>query len=267
MQTMTRTADGEADGWRRWRDERIAAVRAPFGPASLVETAWLGVDPREISSYDGSWSWDGEASIGAGLLPGGVVLGEGASWGIGGELRLVPGAEAVAGEGRFLLRGFAREGVGAVRIYAASQRAEPAILRVDAFPYSSEWRVEAHYRRAEQAVGATRRQFDGHESVALVSGWLEFDLKGHPGRLAVSEPEDGAFFISFGDTTNADHGVPFRFLDVPAPGRGTETTTIDFNFAYLPPCVFSDQFVCPLPLAGNRLPLAIPAGERTPVRS
>ena len=37
---------------------------------------------------------------------------------------------------------------------------------------------------------------------------------------------------------------------------------VDFNRAYLPPCAFSDFYVCPLPPAGNRLSTPIRAGEK-----
>ena len=37
---------------------------------------------------------------------------------------------------------------------------------------------------------------------------------------------------------------------------------VDFNRAYNPPCVFTPFATCPMPPAGNRLPLAIEAGER-----
>jgi uncharacterized protein len=37
---------------------------------------------------------------------------------------------------------------------------------------------------------------------------------------------------------------------------------LDFNYAYNPSCAYSEQWVCPLAPAENRLPLAIAAGER-----
>jgi uncharacterized protein (DUF1684 family) len=41
-------------------------------------------------------------------------------------------------------------------------------------------------------------------------------------------------------------------------------TTIDFNRAYNPPCVFSAFTVCALPPPENRLQLAVTAGEKRP---
>lgn len=68
--------------------------------------------------------------------------------------------------------------------------------------------------------------------------------------------------VVFGDETNGRGSYPAgRFLDVPRPdslGR----TVVDFNLARNPDCAFSPASPCPLPPPGNRLPLAIPAGER-----
>ena len=43
--------------------------------------------------------------------------------------------------------------------------------------------------------------------------------------------------------------------------------TIDFSGAYLPPCSFSDHYLCPMPAASNRLETAITAGERRVLRA
>jgi uncharacterized protein (DUF1684 family) len=37
---------------------------------------------------------------------------------------------------------------------------------------------------------------------------------------------------------------------------------LDFNRAVLPPCAFSDAFICPLPPPGNVLPFPVTAGEK-----
>ena len=75
------------------------------------------------------------------------------------------------------------------------------------------------------------------------------------------EPGDAELFIVFGDRTNRDetYGAG-RFLDIAAPVGGE--VVIDFNKAYNPPCVFTAYATCPLPPPVNRLPLAVPAGER-----
>ena len=39
---------------------------------------------------------------------------------------------------------------------------------------------------------------------------------------------------------------------------------IDFNRATNLPCAYTDHATCPLPPAGNRLPVAVEAGEKKP---
>jgi len=38
---------------------------------------------------------------------------------------------------------------------------------------------------------------------------------------------------------------------------------LDLNFAYNPSCAYDPEWACPLAPAGNTLPVAVPAGERT----
>ena len=40
---------------------------------------------------------------------------------------------------------------------------------------------------------------------------------------------------------------------------------LDFNRAVNLPCAYTDHATCPLPPAGNRLPVGIEAGEKTPI--
>ena len=54
-----------------------------------------------------------------------------------------------------------------------------------------------------------------------------------------------------------------RYMRVPLADEDG-WTTIDFNRAYNPPCVFSAFSVCALPPPENRLRLAVTAGERRP---
>jgi uncharacterized protein (DUF1684 family) len=52
-----------------------------------------------------------------------------------------------------------------------------------------------------------------------------------------------------------------RFL-VSGEVQPDDSVEIDFNLAYNPPCVFSPFATCPLPPAGNELPIRIRAGEK-----
>jgi len=79
--------------------------------------------------------------------------------------------------------------------------------------------------------------------------------------IAFDDTGDGRLFFVFGDRTNGREtygGGRFLYSDPPRDGR----VVLDFNRAYNPPCVFTPWATCPLPPPGNRLPVAIEAGEK-----
>jgi uncharacterized protein (DUF1684 family) len=79
----------------------------------------------------------------------------------------------------------------------------------------------------------------------------------------------GGLFLPFRDATNgaATYGAGRYLLDT-AKGAdlGGELSTgrlvVDFNFAFQPSCAFDPRWSCPLAPPGNRLDLAVEAGER-----
>jgi uncharacterized protein (DUF1684 family) len=99
-------------------------------------------------------------------------------------------------------------------------------------------------------------------------GVAEFTLNGDTFRLepSVYAGRDRPLFFVFKDTTSrtTTYGGG-RFLDAQEPDHGLSqpgTVVLDFNRARNPLCAFSAQTSCPIPPQGNRLPIAIPAGEK-----
>jgi len=80
----------------------------------------------------------------------------------------------------------------------------------------------------------------------------------------------GGVFLPFADATSgrSTYGAGRYLLDTTkGADLGCTTagrTVLDFNFAYNPSCAYSPRYICPLAPAGNRLPTAIRAGERSP---
>jgi uncharacterized protein (DUF1684 family) len=70
-------------------------------------------------------------------------------------------------------------------------------------------------------------------------------------------------FLPFKDLTNYEttYGGG-RYLDLSIPDIQGEVIEIDFNKAYNPYCAYSDGYSCPIPPDANKLPVAIPAGEK-----
>ena len=76
-------------------------------------------------------------------------------------------------------------------------------------------------------------------------------------------PDSGErLWIVFRDLTSGKEtysAARFVYADTPKAG---ETTILDFNRAYNPPCAFNPFTTCPLPTPQNRLTVRIEAGEK-----
>jgi uncharacterized protein (DUF1684 family) len=101
-----------------------------------------------------------------------------------------------------------------------------------------------------------------------VPGIVEFTLDGQKLRLepVLESPQDKELFFILRDTTSKQttYGAG-RFLYTSFPDHGLSAPGeiwLDFNRLTNPPCAYTPYATCPLPPAGNRLPVALPAGER-----
>jgi uncharacterized protein (DUF1684 family) len=77
----------------------------------------------------------------------------------------------------------------------------------------------------------------------------------------------GGVFLSFADATSGDetYGACRYLLDTVKGadlGEHEGKLVLDFNFAYNPSCAYDPRWVCPLAPPGNRLAVAVRAGER-----
>jgi uncharacterized protein (DUF1684 family) len=95
-------------------------------------------------------------------------------------------------------------------------------------------------------------------------GYLHFTWEGKPYRLLALD-ELGKLFVIFADETSAKKTYPTgRYLYVAYPDK-TGVTQVDFNYAYNPPCAYTDFATCPIPPKENRLPFSVVAGEKMPL--
>ncbi len=130
------------------------------------------------------------------------------------------------------------------------------------FPIDPKWRVTARYVAYPRPKTVEVQNVMGDVSASLVPGYAEFSLSGKTCRLEPELEDDGSFEFVFRDLTSGRQTyASARFLDTPAAKGGT--IVLDFNEAYNPPCAYNHFTTCPLPTPGNRLPVAIRAGEKT----
>ncbi|MFL6117970.1 MAG: DUF1684 domain-containing protein [Catenulispora sp.] len=250
--------------WQRWTLARDASVSRPHGPLALVATHWLtaGEGPgEEFEGLPGRWAARGPQvrvvarADEALLIDGAAVDGE----------RLVnpdlaPDPTVVMHGARKLVP-ILREGALALRVYDPDSAARAVFAGLDRFPHDPGLVLAARYepyvhRHVEKVLNA-----DGAERGLTLDGDVVFELDDVEYRLAATL-EDGMLSITFGDATNGPDSFGFRQLAVPAPRLGTASVIVDFNRSKLPPCAFSDHFICPVPPVGNRLPIALAAGEK-----
>lgn len=99
-------------------------------------------------------------------------------------------------------------------------------------------------------------------------GTAEFALGGKNYRLepVLEEPEAKMLFFIIRDTTSRTATYrAARFLYAEFPDQGLAQPGelwLDFNRLQNPPCAYTPYTTCPLPPSQNRLPIAIPAGEK-----
>ena len=135
------------------------------------------------------------------------------------------------------------------------------------------WRVEARLDRDAPGAGqpVELATSSGQIRHMTVAGQLVFTTDGAEHRLTgfVTHSADGfqVLFIPFRDATSgAETYGAGRYLEVAYPSD-EETVELDFNYAYNPSCVYSPAYDCPYPPPGNRLALAVRAGEMMPAVS
>jgi len=95
-----------------------------------------------------------------------------------------------------------------------------------------------------------------------IVGEVHFKLNGQDLTLSAlgGEPAKGLSFVMNDLSSKSDTYPGGRFLETDPVKDGK--VVLDFNRAYSPPCAVTPYATCPLAPKENRLPIAIPAGEK-----
>jgi uncharacterized protein (DUF1684 family) len=130
------------------------------------------------------------------------------------------------------------------------------------------YRVIAKWTPYVPAKSVSLLTLVGTEYSEPVPGFAEFVLQGKTYRLepVLEDPNNPKLFFILKDTTSAETTYPAcRFLYTAFPNHGVDqpgALLLDFNHLENPPCAYTPYATCPLPPAGNRLAIALPAGEQ-----
>lgn len=236
-------------------DPRWRAVSAEYGIAALRHTHWLDDVPRAFDGAPGLWSGvDGRVrGIAAPGDPGSATV-DGTSLAPGEEVRV----------GRLLLRAIDRDGALALRVLDPESPGRTRLRGIHSFPVDDQWALQGTFVPADEGATRVVRSVDGYEREEPAVGTIALVVDGQPARLTVSRGAHGLSAV-IADGSSGEDAYRFRFLPIDLPDADG-SVIVDFNRAFLPPCAFSDQYICPLPPAGNRFEVRIEAGERLPDR-
>lgn len=283
-----------AEQIRQWQAERESSLQRPEGWLSLVALHWLddGSNPFGGAADNAlvlpaSPGGDPPDRAGTFRLEDGTVRLEAAPEA---EIRVAPEGEDGVGRrvtetvmvpdteegttrlalGSFRFWVIERGGRLGVRVLDRRSPAREAFEGLDSFPIDPDWRIEARLERQEGLTVAVPNVL-GQVSREPAPGELVFEVPAGTGegagralRLLPMAAGDELFLV-FGDATNGESTYGGgRFLYADAPAEGESRVVLDFNRAYNPPCAFTAYATCPLPPPENKLPVAIPAGEKAP---
>jgi uncharacterized protein (DUF1684 family) len=174
------------------------------------------------------------------------------------------GRPDVFGLGRLSFYLIERSGKLAARVKDPESDARRSFGGIEYFEIDERYRVTATLEAYEELREVEIPTITGDPAVMLAPGLLRFELDDHTLTLEpyVGSPEDDSYFLVFRDRTSGvtSYGGG-RFLVADAVDQDG-TTTIDFNYAYSPPCAFTAFATCPLPTPQNSLTVPIEAGEK-----
>jgi uncharacterized protein (DUF1684 family) len=268
----------EPPDWTAWKAKRLESVAGTNGWTTLVGLFWL---PEGTSTFGSSSSNTfvllpqlAPANIGSFVRSGTNV-----------EFIAQPGVEVTTNHSRVDRLKLRSDDAGAsptvvmvgqLRFFLI-QRGERLGIRaksplaptrvhfqgLDYFPYQPDWRLDGQFEAVPAGTTVQIADVTGAVKAEPVAGAVTFEVGGKPYRLlALDDDETHDLWLIFKDGTSGKTTLGGgRFLHVARPGPDARLT-VDFNFAYSPPCTYTPFATCPLPPRENYLTLAVPAGEK-----
>lgn len=258
--------DTFAQDWATWHEEHEKKRASAHGFLAITSIRWLAEEPETYDDVPGAWS-TGPEGIVVSLAPG--------------ESLVVDGVE-VTGRHSFGVID-ERDGVTAAfgdAVVEIAKRGGNDIIRprhpdnpvlvgyrgTEAYAPDPRWAVPGRFVAYETPVPTTVGSVvDGLEHVYEAVGEIEFEVGGAVHSLiAFPGFAPGSLHVLFVDQTSGKTTYATnRSLSVDAPDA-EGNVIVDFNRATNLPCAYTDHATCPLPPAGNRLPVAVEAGEKLP---
>lgn len=255
-----------ASEWRRWHDQHEVRRADPHGFLAITSLNWLTPEFQRFADAPGAWRAD-ESGVTVELGPGEELTLDHA---------VIRGTHSF---GRIPERGGVFPGDGS-SVYEVARRGgndilrprhpdSPVLLRyrgTPAYEPTQRWVIRGRYVPFETPRDTTVGSVvEGLRHVYAAPGALEFTVDGQACTLtAFNGKTPGSLLVLFTDATSGlTTYAANRTLTVDAPDA-SGNVVIDCNRAVNLPCAYTPFATCPLPPAGNHLPLAVEAGEKAP---
>lgn len=261
---------------QRWQGARRAELAGPDSWLGLIGLIWLEAGENAVGSapecpvglpagpaHVGSLWVDGSDLAWAAVADGGALVEGGGAIVDGWQVLLTdrngPPSRVSIGSLTFFV--IEREGRLAVRLRNRDWAAGQAPPELTYYAYDPAWRVEAAWQALATPQSMEVPNVTGELKVVEVTHQAVFQVGNQAvSLLPMSVSESETFFVFRDRTSGRETYGAGRFLKAPVAVDGK--ITLDFNFAYSPPCAFTPFATCPLPPPENWLPFAVPAGEK-----
>ena len=269
-----------------WRAQHAADLQKPDGWLSLIGLEWLQAGETSIGSGADNkirLPKSAPARVAIFTLENGVVALLPPKDGFPSGLRVdgAPASAQVLPTGQDKDKSNPRMTIGTFNFYVIKRADKFAVRIKDAkapallgfhelswFEPNPAFRVTAKWTPYVPEKSISLATLIGTSYSQPVPGFAEFTLQGKTFRLepVLEDPKGTKLFFILKDATSKDTTYPAcRFLYTPLPEHGLDQPgelVLDFNHLENPPCAYSPFATCPLPPAGNRLPIALPVGEQ-----
>ncbi|TQL70231.1 hypothetical protein FB381_4160 [Nocardioides albertanoniae] len=255
-----------AQDWATWHEEHERRRASTHGFLAITSIRWLGEEPETYDDVPGAWSTGAEGIV--------VSLAPGESLVVDGQVvtgRYVFGdigrrGDVTAEFGDAVVEVARRSGSDVIRPRHPDSPVRVAYRGTPAYQPDPTWAVPGLLVAYDVPVPTTVGSIvDGMEHVYEAVGEIEFEIDGTSHSLiAFPGSTPGSLFVVFRDETSGRTTYAAnRSLSIAAPDADGNVL-VDFNRATNLPCAYTDYATCPLPPAGNRLPVAVEAGEKMP---
>jgi len=128
------------------------------------------------------------------------------------------------------------------------------------FPINKHFRISARYTRYKSSQVIDHPDTFGEMVDDRIDGYVTFRFEGKTYKLDVTETRSQKLFIKFRDETSKKESYPPSRYYYTEPVKNGKVV-IDFNYAYSPPCAFTEYATCIFAPSQNTLPFRVEAGE------